>query len=128
MSFLLLLMILVPFQCYRCKKGSFGSCDHWDNRYAALPRHNAMITYGYYSGVLNSIKKNAPHVKRVVITSSFASILDAAKGNSIPEKTYSETDWNPISQQDAVKNPLNGYRGTSRRFGACKTLIRACSE
>jgi len=63
------------------------------------------------TGVLKSIKKSAPSVKRVVITSSFASIVDGFKGNW-PEHTYSEEDWNPISKEQAVENPANGYRAS----------------
>lgn len=56
------------------------------------------------TGILRSIKKNAPSVKRVVITSSFASIVNPSKGNA-PGKTYSEADWNPITQQE-VQHPF----------------------
>jgi nucleoside-diphosphate-sugar epimerase len=51
--------------------------------------------------ILKSIKKNAPQVKRVVITSSFASIVDLSKG-SRPGYTYSEKDWNPVTWQEAI--------------------------
>ena len=44
-------------------------------------------------GVLKSIKTYNPSVRRVVITSSFASIVNLAKGDW-PEHTYSEKDWN----------------------------------
>ncbi|KAH8781987.1 putative NADPH-dependent methylglyoxal reductase GRP2 [Hyaloscypha finlandica] len=67
------------------------------------------------TGILKAIKKNAPSVKRVVITSSFASILTASKGPSWPEHTYSELDWNPVTMEEAVQNPANGYR-TSKTF------------
>lgn len=63
------------------------------------------------TGILKSIKKSAPGVKRVVITSSFASIINPSKGNW-PDHTYSESDWNPISAQQAVENPANGYRAS----------------
>lgn len=63
------------------------------------------------TGILKSIKKSAPSVKRVVITSSFASIVNPFKGNW-PEHTYSEADWNPITQSQAVENPANGYRAS----------------
>jgi len=39
------------------------------------------------TGILKAIKKNAPSVKRVVITSSFASILNASKGPSWSDHT-----------------------------------------
>jgi nucleoside-diphosphate-sugar epimerase len=51
-------------------------------------------------GVLESIKKNNPNVKRVVITSSFASILNMEKG-TWPEHTYTEEDWNPVTYEAA---------------------------
>lgn len=73
------------------------------------------------TGILKSIKKSAPSVKRVVITSSFASILDPFKGNN-PGYEYSEKDWNPISHEQALENPANGYRGMSRD----SFLIRTC--
>lgn len=62
-------------------------------------------------GVLSAIKKNAPTVKRVVITSSFASIINAPKGPSW-DHTYSEEDWNPITEAQAVENPASGYRAS----------------
>lgn len=63
------------------------------------------------TGVLKAIKKNAPSVKRVVITSSFASIVDGEKGNSW-DHTYSEKDWNPVTEEQALLNPSNGYRAS----------------
>jgi len=62
-------------------------------------------------GVLQAAKKNAPSVKRVVITSSFASIVDGTKG-TWPEKTYTEADWNPMTLEDAETNPTFGYRAS----------------
>ena len=50
--------------------------------------------------VLASIAKHAPQVKRVVITSSFASIMDPKK-LSRPGHTYSEKDWNPTTYEEA---------------------------
>jgi nucleoside-diphosphate-sugar epimerase len=47
----------------------------------------------------------------VVITSSFASIINATKGNSY-DHTYSEEDWNPITEEEALANPSNGYRAS----------------
>ena len=60
---------------------------------------------------MKAIKKNAPSVKRVVITSSFASIVNPAEG-SWPSHTYSEKDWNPITEEEAIANPMNGYRAS----------------
>ena len=42
-------------------------------------------------GILKAVKKSAPSVKRVVILSSFAAIIDANKG-ARPGHTYSERD------------------------------------
>ncbi|KAL3418230.1 NAD-dependent epimerase dehydratase [Phlyctema vagabunda] len=52
-------------------------------------------------------------VKRVVLTSSFASIYDASKGLD-PEKTYTEEDWCPLTYEDgknAVVTPI-AYRAS----------------
>ncbi|KAI9673130.1 MAG: methylglyoxal reductase (NADPH-dependent) gre2 [Caeruleum heppii] len=50
--------------------------------------------------ILNAIHESNPKVKRVVITSSFAAILDMSKG-ARPEHTYTEEDWNPITYDTA---------------------------
>lgn len=63
------------------------------------------------AGILKSIKQYAPSVKRVVITSSFAAILDAY---DIPKigHAYSEKDWDPVTQKDALQSPTWGYRAS----------------
>jgi nucleoside-diphosphate-sugar epimerase len=63
------------------------------------------------TGILKSIKKSAPSVKRVVITSSFAAIVDPGKGNW-PGHVYSEDDWNPITHEEAQESPQAGYRAS----------------
>lgn len=62
------------------------------------------------AGILKSIKKSAPTVKRVVITSSFAAIMNPFKGNW-PEHTYSEVDWNPMTHEQALMNAAFAYTG-----------------
>ncbi|KAH7327432.1 putative NADPH-dependent methylglyoxal reductase GRP2 [Rhexocercosporidium sp. MPI-PUGE-AT-0058] len=64
------------------------------------------------TGLLKAIKQHAPSVKRVVITSSFASMINGTKGNSWTEHTYTEEDWNPITQREAFLDPLSGYRAS----------------
>lgn len=63
------------------------------------------------TSILHAIKKYAPSVTRVVVTSSFAAVLDASKGNW-PDHTYSEADWNPITLSEAEQNPAYGYRAS----------------
>ncbi|CRG89107.1 hypothetical protein PISL3812_06142 [Talaromyces islandicus] len=62
-------------------------------------------------GILQSIKKNAPTVKRAVITSSFAALYQADKPRG---SKYSESDWNPVTLE-TISDPANssgqsGYR------------------
>lgn len=61
----------------------------------------------------SALPKNQTWTKYIqVITSSFAAIYDAEKGNR-PGHTYSEKDWNPVTEEDAIKNPeQNGYRAS----------------
>jgi len=61
------------------------------------------------TGILKAIKKSAPTVKRVVITSSFAAILNV---KATPGYEYSEKDWNPVTEEEAVENPTNAYRAS----------------
>lgn len=63
------------------------------------------------TGLLRSIQENAPTVERVVITSSFAAILNPLKGHW-PGHTYSEDDWNPVTEQEAVQSPILGYEAS----------------
>ncbi|KAL3455579.1 NAD(P)-binding protein, partial [Aspergillus heterothallicus] len=60
-------------------------------------------------GLLKAIKNNAPTVKRVVVTSSGAAILDFSRPTSY---TFTEADWNLMSWEEAVSNPLNAYRAS----------------
>ncbi|ANB13596.1 carbonyl reductase (NADPH-dependent) [Sugiyamaella lignohabitans] len=50
-------------------------------------------------GILKSIKENNPFVKRVVVTSSFAAIVDLSKGVH-RDHVYSEKDWNPVTYEE----------------------------
>lgn len=63
------------------------------------------------TGLLTSVARFAPTVKRVVILSSFAAMVNANKGNW-PEKTYTAADWNPIKPDEALVDTLAGYRGS----------------
>ncbi|KAJ5111613.1 methylglyoxal reductase (NADPH-dependent) gre2 [Penicillium argentinense] len=72
--------------------------------------------------LLRAAQKNAPSIQKVIVTSSFASIINSYKANCWVDHIYSEEDWNPIIPSDAHLNPLNGYR-------ASKTFAeRACWE
>lgn len=59
------------------------------------------------TGILKAIKAYAPTVKRVVITSSFASIVNIKGHPSV----YSEKNWNPITWEEAMDHSLV-YRGS----------------
>lgn len=60
------------------------------------------------TGILKAIKARAPNVKRVAITSSFASIIDP-KGHP---KSYSEENWNPVTMEEALGDPATAYRAS----------------
>lgn len=61
------------------------------------------------TGILKAVKANAPTVKRVIITSSFAAIVDPKKRAG---HVYTEQDWDPISEKEAYQNPLSAYRAS----------------
>jgi nucleoside-diphosphate-sugar epimerase len=63
------------------------------------------------TGILQSIVAYAPSVKRVVVTSSWASVVNPFKG-SWPDHTYTEHDWNPITSTQALESIPNGYRAS----------------
>ncbi|KGO51035.1 NAD-dependent epimerase/dehydratase [Penicillium expansum] len=59
------------------------------------------------TGILKAIKEYAPTVKRVVITSSFAAMVN---GKQHP-KVYSEKEWNPLTWEEAMDHS-QVYRGS----------------
>ncbi|KAF2500757.1 dihydroflavonol-4-reductase [Lophium mytilinum] len=63
------------------------------------------------TGILRAIKKNAPTIKHVVITSSFAAIVNPEK-MAWPGHTYSEADWNPMTLEDIKGSVPLGYRAS----------------
>jgi len=63
------------------------------------------------TGILKAIKKNAPTVKHVAITSSFASIINP---NGHPEM-YNEEVWNPITMEESLNGDgSTAYRGSKK--------------
>lgn len=59
------------------------------------------------TGILKAIKAHAPSVKRVVITSSFASIVNAKQHAAV----YSEENWNPVTWEEAMESTAT-YRAS----------------
>lgn len=59
---------------------------------------------------------NAPSVKRVVITSSFAAVVDINRSG--PRGfTYTAADWNPLTYEEAAdpqSTPVVAYRGSKK--------------
>ncbi|OAL35898.1 hypothetical protein AYO20_04804 [Fonsecaea nubica] len=63
------------------------------------------------NGVLNVLKAGAtqgPTLRRVVLTASFACILDLSQGLR-PDYTYSESDWNPATFEEAKNSSSGGF-------------------
>ncbi|TGJ88146.1 hypothetical protein E0Z10_g672 [Xylaria hypoxylon] len=67
------------------------------------------------TSILEAVKKYAPTVKRVIVTSSFAAILDASELENA-SRTWSEADWNPNTYEDGI----TGHPGVTYRVS--KTL------
>ena len=65
-------------------------------------------------GILESIKKYAADtVERVVVTSSYAAIMDLSKFGDA-NTTFTEADWNPDTWETSKKDPLVGYCGSKK--------------
>ena len=58
------------------------------------------------TGILRSIKQYAPTVKTVVITSSFAAVMN----NANPPRVYDESSWNPVRMDQASEGANIAYR------------------
>ncbi|KAK1622566.1 NAD dependent epimerase/dehydratase [Colletotrichum phormii] len=52
--------------------------------------------------ILHGVVRKAPSVKRVIVTSSMAAVIDITKPSiSNPAKIYNESDWLDVSREDA---------------------------
>lgn len=60
-------------------------------------------------GILKAIKQYAPSVKRVVVTSSFAAILDEDL-LADPKALFTEASWNPDDVKDISRGKPTTYR------------------
>jgi nucleoside-diphosphate-sugar epimerase len=66
--------------------------------------------------LLKSVKKTAPGVKRVIITSSFAAIGGFGQVDDAG-KTYTSADWNPVTWEDALATKeMNFAYRASKKF------------
>lgn len=63
------------------------------------------------TGILKALARSAPTVRRVVITSSFAAIMDEDKITD-PNHTFSEDSWNPVTIDDIHRHPMTAYRAS----------------
>ncbi|KAH6620825.1 hypothetical protein B0J18DRAFT_430807 [Chaetomium sp. MPI-SDFR-AT-0129] len=63
------------------------------------------------TSILRAITHHSPTVRRVVVTSSFAAILDEAH-LSDPQHTFSERSWNPITLAQIHDSPASAYRAS----------------
>lgn len=61
------------------------------------------------TSILQAIKKSAPSVKRVVITSSFAAVNHGSNANP---PFLDESCWNPVTWDEAASDPKAAYRGS----------------
>jgi len=67
--------------------------------------------------VLKAVRDFAPTVKRVVITSSCAAVVNfAAPPATSPPKIYTEEDWNPTTLEQALSGPPNTAYQASKKF------------
>ena len=65
------------------------------------------------TGVLKSIKTYGPTVKRLVITSSSAAVVNPDNH----AKVYDETKWAPATLEDAIRDPIRyGYTASKVRY------------
>ncbi|KZF19772.1 NAD(P)-binding protein [Xylona heveae TC161] len=58
------------------------------------------------TNILKSLHEKNTRVKRLVLTSSFAAMIDIPKGLR-PDHTYTEDDWNPV-EKDEARSTENG--------------------
>ncbi|RLV95127.1 putative NADPH-dependent methylglyoxal reductase GRP2 [Spathaspora sp. JA1] len=62
---------------------------------------------------LDGIKQFAPQIKKVVVTSSAVAVFGFGPFFD-GEKVYNEDDWNPVTREQALSNPIFGYFGSKK--------------
>ncbi|ODQ64917.1 NAD(P)-binding protein [Nadsonia fulvescens var. elongata DSM 6958] len=77
----------------------FNATDYEEHLYAPAVKGTRNI--------LESVRKFAPQVKRVIITSSYAAIMDISKEQD-SSFTITEKTWNPMTREDAT-DPRGAY-------------------
>ncbi|KAL8380916.1 hypothetical protein RB595_005284 [Gaeumannomyces hyphopodioides] len=65
------------------------------------------------TSILKAIARSAPGVRRVVVTSSFAAIVDPARAWD-PATTFDESSWNPVTLADAEADKATSYRASKK--------------
>ncbi|CAK7218260.1 methylglyoxal reductase (NADPH-dependent) gre2 [Sporothrix eucalyptigena] len=65
------------------------------------------------TGLLKSVHQHAPGVRRVVVTSSFAAILNGAHLED-PNTTFTEASWNPVTLADIHNAPGAAYAASKK--------------
>ncbi|CAG8955774.1 hypothetical protein HYFRA_00011643 [Hymenoscyphus fraxineus] len=67
--------------------------------------------------ILRAVKEGAGSVKRVVVTSSCAAVIDFdADVVQVPRKVYTEEDWNPRTWEEALGGSPNAGYQASKKF------------
>jgi nucleoside-diphosphate-sugar epimerase len=67
--------------------------------------------------LLRAVKGHAPHVKRVIYTSSCATIINfKAPIATTTRKVYTENDWNPVSYTEAMTDDIATAYRASKKF------------
>lgn len=62
------------------------------------------------TNILNAVKKYAPQITRIVITSSDAAIY-SSEDEQNGALSFDETSWNNITYEEAIKDPIAAYYG-----------------
>ncbi|KAK5044543.1 hypothetical protein LTR84_010667 [Exophiala bonariae] len=85
---------------------------HTANPFILNPKDNETeLLQPSIQGVLNALKAaktQGSKIRRVVLTASFADILDISKGDR-PGYTYSEKDWNPATYEEAKASDSGAF-------------------
>ncbi|XHG05036.1 hypothetical protein AWENTII_008286 [Aspergillus wentii] len=76
--------------------------------------------------LLNAVKGHAPSVKRVIYTSSCASVVNYDLLTSDPPQDLTEDDWNPIEWEEAVNGDQSKAYRASKKFAEQAGMFNLC--
>ena len=96
--------VSIPLYRFGREEGALGSVIHWDERTVEIDQSQGEYVTRVVRHLQHSFAVIGSDRRCKALTSSFATILNSYEPNELPEHTYTEQDWNPLTMEDDLKD------------------------